>query len=370
MVGCGNVGHIRALADDDMIDKTLFWMVVLLCVLGILAVSDASAPQALAVFSDPYYFAKQQIVWTVVGFFGLIVASNIHYLQWKKVAFLFGGTCVVLLMAVLIPGIGERVLGARRWIGLGPISLQPSEFAKFAVALATARMIDDKYPLSYIVGFVGGVCGLIMLQPDLGTTIVVAGVGAAQLFAAGLPLAHFVILGFGGALATLFLILVSDYRRARLVSFLESSSDPLANSYHMRQILIALGSGGVLGVGIGQSRQKHLFLPETASDSIFAVIAEETGLVGSLVVILLLAFFVLRVLKIAKNAPDTFSRILASGVAFWFMGQMFLNISSIVAVTPLTGIPLPFFSYGGSSLVMILGSLGIILNISKYAKDK
>ncbi len=363
--------HRKNKAAKNQIDKTLFWVVVLLSVAGILTVSDASAPQALAVFSDPYYFARQQVLWTIIGFLGLVVASNIHYSLWKKWAFIVGALVVILLLVVLVPGIGSKVLGARRWINLGPMALQPSEVAKFGMAVVVARLLDErKYPLLYIVGFVGLISALVMLQPDLGTTIVIAAVGFAQIFITGVPIAQLITIGLGGTVVTAFLILVSDYRRARLMTFFESGSDPLGKSYHMRQILIALGSGGVFGVGIGQSRQKHLFLPETASDSIFAVIAEETGLVGSLVVILILTFFVLRVLKIVGRAPDNFSKILGSGIAVWFMSQAFLNLSSVVAITPLTGIPLPFFSYGGSSLVMILFAIGIILNISKYAKTE
>lgn len=349
-------------------DKTLFWVVVLLAAFGILTVSNASAPQALAVFEDPYYFARQQVVWTVIGFVGLVVAANIHYSLWRKWAFAIGFGVGILLIVVLIPGIGSKLLGARRWLDLGPVGIQPSEIAKFGVALVVARLIDDKkYTLFRIIAVIGGACALVMIQPDLGTTIVIAAIGFGQLFVSGVSFAHLVTVGFGGLLATVFLIVISDYRRERLMTFLESGSDPLGKSYHVRQILIALGSGGIFGVGIGQSRQKHLFLPETASDSIFAVIAEETGLVGSLVVIGILTFFVMRVLRIVNNAPDKFSKVLGSGIAVWFMTQTFLNISSVVALTPLTGIPLPFFSYGGTSLVMILFAVGIILNISKFA---
>ena len=347
------------------IDKTLLWVSVLMTVVGILAVSDASAPQALAVFGDPYFFAKQQIIWSVVGFVGLIVAASIHYSYWKKNAFIIGAIAGLLLLAVLIPGIGTKVLGARRWISLGSFGVQPSEIAKFAMAVVMAKLIDEKYPFKFGIGLIAGASLLVMLQPDLGTTLVIASVGLAQLFVGGMPIINLLATVASGALAAGLLILASDYRRARLMTFLESSGDPLGNSYHMRQILIALGSGGLLGVGLGQSRQKHLFLPETASDSVFAVIAEETGLVGAIVVIALLTFFILRLMKIAKNAPDNFGKILASGIAFWIAAQMFLNLSSVVAVTPLTGIPLPFFSYGGSSLVMILIGVGIILNISK-----
>lgn len=352
------------------IDKPLLWLTVLLSVIGILAVSDASAPQALAVFGSSYYFARQQVVWSILGFLGLIVASNIHYSYWKKIGFVVAGVTALLLIAVLIPGIGNRVLGARRWINLGPMALQPSEVAKFALAIVMAKLIDEKYPTRYGILAIVVTSGLVMMQPDLGTTLVIAGVGFVQLFVGGMPIYQIAMTGAAGIMSAGVLILTSGYRRARLMTFFESSSDPLGNSYHMRQILIALGSGGLFGVGIGQSRQKHLFLPESASDSVFAVIAEETGFIGSLVIILLLLLFILRVLKVARFAPDNFSKLLASGIGFWFAIQMFLNLSSVAAVTPLTGIPLPFFSYGGSSLVMILFATGIILNISRYSNEK
>jgi len=356
--------------EGNPVDRVLLWLTIFLVVIGTLAVSDASAPQALAVFGDAYYFARQQFTWGVLGMIGLIVASRIHYSYWQKVAYIVGAVSIVLLVVVLIPGVGTKVLGARRWINLGPMALQPSEIAKFALAMVMAKLLDDKYPFSYAVGFIVGTSALVMLQPDLGTTLVIAGVGLSQLFIGGMPIIKMIGTVATGALAATVLILTSDYRRARLMTFLGGSSDPLGDSYQIRQILIALGSGGLFGVGIGQSRQKHLFLPESASDSVFAVIAEETGFVGSFVIILLLTFFVLRVLKVANCAPDNFSRLLGSGIAFWFAAQIFLNISSVVAVTPLTGIPLPFFSYGGSSLVMILIGVGIILNISKYATKK
>jgi cell division protein FtsW len=352
------------------IDKSLFWLTALLAIVGILAVSDASGPQALAVFGSPYYFAKQQVMWSAIGFMGLIVASRIHYTYWRRAAFVVGIGVAVLLLVVLIPGIGSKLLGARRWINLGPMAIQPSELAKFGVALVIARLLDDKYPYIYPVGVVALVSLFVMMQPDLGTTLVIAGTGFFQLFVSGMPLLSLIAVGSAGALGAGFLTLISDYRRARLMTFLESSHDPLGNSYHMRQILIALGSGGLFGVGIGQSRQKHLFLPESASDSVFAVIAEETGLIGSIAVIAILTFFILKILKIAANAPDKFSKTLVLGFAVWFALQMFFNIASITAVTPLTGIPLPFFSYGGSSLVTILFAVGIILNVSKYETTK
>jgi len=351
--------------DVENFDKTFALLTIIFLILGTLAVADASAPQALVVFSDPYFFAKQQLKWIFAGIVFMVIGASINYLYWKKIAkYAFIGT-VILLILVLIPGFSARVLGARRWISLGSLSFQPSELAKLSLAIYIAYLIDIKESFFKIISSIAAVAFLVMLQPDLGTNIVIVSIGIGQLFVAGLPLVHLVgVIFSGGAVASL-LILFSDYRRQRLMTFLESSVDPLGNSYHMRQILLALGSGGIFGTGLGQSRQKHLFLPETASDSVFAVIAEEIGFVGSVILISLLTFFIIRIFRIAKNAPDNFSKLLATGIGLWIGGQMFLNISSMVALTPLTGIPLPFFSYGGSSLVMVLFAVGILLNISK-----
>lgn len=352
----------------SLLDKRLLFLTIGLAVVGLLAVADASAPQAMRVFSDPYYFTKQQLMWSVLGLFAMIVVSFVHYSYWEKIAYPIFAFSIILLVVVLLPGFGSKVLGARRWISVGPFGFQPSEFMKFAMALVVAKLYKEDRPFwSYIV--VVGLAGfLIMLQPDLGTTIVVVGVAFIQMFVAGLNMFYLLGLGLSGALVGAILILTSSYRKARLLTFLESSSDPLGSSYHIRQVLIALGSGGLLGVGLGQSKQKHLFLPESATDSVFAVVAEEVGFIGAAVVIILLFYFLLRLFRIASRAPDEFSKLLAVGISAWIGVQMILNLSSMVSLTPLTGIPLPFFSYGGSSLTMMLGSIGILLNISKHGK--
>lgn len=349
-------------------DTAFFAFTVLLVFLGLIAVADASAPQAFAVFSDPFYFARQQVVWGVLGVIAMVVCANIHYSYWRKYAFVIFVTAIFLLVAVLIPGIGSKVLGARRWISVGPATLQPSEVAKLGLAIFVARLISDKYPLSWILASVGVVVFLVMMQPDLGTTISLVTIVMTQLFVSGVALATLAGLGVLGALGGTMLILSSGYRRARLMTFLESSTDPLGTSYHMRQIILALGSGGLFGVGVGKSRQKHLFLPESATDSVFAVIAEELGFIGSAALVLLLLIFVFKCIKIASNAPDMFSKMLAVGISAWIGGQMILNLGSMVGLMPLTGIPLPFFSYGGSSLLSVLAGTGILLNISKNAK--
>lgn len=347
----------------------LFGLTLLLSVLGVLSIANTSAPLAVAVFHDPFYFVKQQIIWLVVGYVALIVAYLTPYLFWKKYAPHIFAASIFFLVVVLLPGVGSRLLGARRWIAIGPIGFQPSEAIKITLALFFAYLADKNVPLKKMVWTLGCVAILVMLQPDLGTTISIVVIGISQMFIAGVPLMTLGVLLGGGSLSAIVLILTSEYRRARLLSFFTHDNDPNGASYHVRQILLALGSGGFLGVGLGQSRQKHLFLPETATDSVFAIIAEELGFIGASLLVIVLAFFTLRALRLAKNAPDKFSRVLATGIAMWIGGQMFLNIASMVALTPLTGIPLPFFSYGGSSLVMMLAGIGILLQISRHSES-
>jgi cell division protein FtsW len=348
-------------------DRSFFYLIITLVVLGLVFVADISTPQALNYFNDKFYFLKQQLAWAAIGVIAMVVVSNINYNFWKKVSVPFFFATVLTLVAVLIPGISLKALGARRWISIGPVNFQPSEVVKLALALYLAKVSDSKIvkPLAYFIPLVV-VCGLIMLQPDLGTTLVVGFIGIIQIFVSGVPLIYFLGSLIAGIVGVGILILVSPYRRDRLMTFLQITSDPLGKEYHIRQILLALGSGGLFGLGIGQSRQKYLFLPEASTDSIFAAIAEEVGFIGSVALILLFAFFVYKAFKIAMNAPDQFSRILAIGITAWIGGQIILNISSMTALTPLTGIPLPFFSYGGTSLSMILASCGILLNISRY----
>lgn len=329
--------------EKSKLDTRLLFLTLGLATVGLLAVADASAPQAMRVFSDPYYFTKQQLMWSVVGLSALAVTSIVHYSFWEKMAYPIFAFSVVLLLLVLIPGVGTQVLGARRWINVGPFGFQPSELMKFAMALVVAKLYVESRPFWSYIAVIGMTGLLIMLQPDLGTTVVVLGVAFIQMFVAGLNVLYLLGLGLAGALAGSVLILTSSYRKARLFTFLESTSDPLGSSYHIRQVLIALGSGGLLGVGLGQSKQKHLFLPESATDSVFAVVAEEVGFIGAAVVIILLFYFLLRLFRIASRAPNEFSKVLAVGISSWIGIQMILNLSSMVSLTPLTGIPLPFF---------------------------
>ncbi len=271
---------------------------------------------------------------------------------------------------VLLQRFGMSALGARRWISIGSINFQPSEIIKLTICIYFAKVAAGKKgPLSYLIPLVL-IAGLVMLQPDLGTTLVILVIGFSQIFIADVNLLYIFGSAILGIIGTVLLILLSPYRRARLTTFFEMTDDPLGKSYHIRQVLLALGSGGIFGVGFGASRQKYLFLPEASTDSIFAVIAEELGLIGGIMIIFVFIFFVMRGLKIAKAAPDKFSSVLAAGISAWIGGQAFLNIGSMVSLVPLTGIPLPFISYGGSSLVMILTACGILLNISKFTNNE
>jgi cell division protein FtsW len=351
-------------------DRNLFFLILVFVIIGIIAVADVSAPQALNTYGDKFYLLKEQAISAAIGLTAFFVLSRIKYTVWEKVATPLFFISLLFLLLVLLERFGLTALGARRWISLGPINFQPSEFIKFTICIYLAKVASSgKGPLSYFVPLVL-VAGLIILQPDLGTTLVVLIIGISQIFVSGVNLFYiFGALGVGG-IATALLVMLSPYRKDRLNTFLQATTDPLGKSYHIRQILLALGSGGIFGVGLGASRQKYLFLPEASTDSIFAVIAEELGLIGAGVLILLFVFLIIKGLKIAKDAPDKFAQVLAVGISAWIGGQAFLNIASMVSLVPLTGIPLPFISYGGSSLVMILSACGILLNISRYATSE
>lgn len=352
------------------VDKPLFYLVLVLTFLGLVAVADASAPQALASFNDRYYFLKQQGLSAGIGVVVFFILSKIKYTFWEKLATPAFFLSILLLIMVLIPNLSYKALGARRWIDLGFFSFQPSELIKLTLIMYFAKLIKaGKFPASYFIPL-AIILVLIMLQPDLGTAITISLVALSQIFVSGINLLYF----FGslvlGAIAVVGLILISPYRRDRLQTFFEATGDVLGKGYHIRQILLALGSGGIFGVGLGASRQKYLFLPEAATDSIFAVIAEEVGFIGGVVLIALFVFFVFEGFRIARSTPDKFGQGLAVGITAWIGGQFFLNLASMTALTPLTGIPLPFFSYGGSSLVMILAACGILLNISSHETKK
>lgn len=348
------------------IDWLLASLIILLSIFGVIMVFDASVVEAYQQFGDQFYFAKLQAIWVGVGLAALVVATLTPHVLWEKLAPIMFAASIILLFAVLIPGIGTEVHGARRWINLGAFSLQPSELAKLAAVVYLSSWLAKHQRLAPFLFVSGLLLSLIVFQPDLGTTIIISLIAITLYFLSGAPLRYLFLTGTAGVVLAVGLIIVAPYRLDRVKTFLDPTSDPLGTSYHIRQVLIALGSGGISGQGIGRSRQKYQYLPEATTDSIFAVIAEETGFVGASLMIIAFVVLINRGFTIAIHAPTQFSRLLAAGITSWFAYQAVINLAAMVALLPLTGVPLPFISYGGSSLITIMLASGILLNISRY----
>jgi len=342
-------------------------LTLVLTLFGLLMIGSASVVTAQRDFSDRWYYLKLQSVWAGIGLAGFLFASRLNAQRLEKIALpllIFNLLCLIL---VLIPGIGLKLLGSRRWLNLGWFSFQPAELAKLSFSLYLASFLKSapssrffQFLLLMLVPIV-----LVLLEPDLGTALILLGIGLATYFAAGGRWLHFISLVPVAAVLLSVFILISPYRSARLHTFVDSTRDPLGASYHVRQALISLGSGGLFGRGMGQSRQKYEFLPEVTTDSIFAVIGEEFGLIGSLAVLSAFWLFIHSGFAIAASAASPFARNLATAISSWLGIQTFLNLSSLVALTPLTGVPLPFVSYGGSSLVVLLFAAGILAGLSR-----
>lgn len=351
-------------------DFLLGFLVTLLAVFGIMMIYNASSVSAFEDFGDKYFYLKEQLRWFGLGF---LVLGFFSFFDYRKLYFLSPFLLLlssVLLILVFIPGLGVTAYGASRWLNFRFFSLQPSEFAKFALVIYLSAWFSEKekgrlWAFLLLAGFL---LGLILLQPDMGTAVVLAASALLLYFLSGAPLWHLVAILPLAAAASYILIRISPYRFQRLLSFLNPNFDPLGASYHLRQILIALGSGGLWGLGLGQSRQKYAYLPESMTDSIFAIIGEEVGFLGATVLILFFLFCFWRGFKIAKAAPDRFGQLLAAGITSWLAIQTFVNLSAMVALIPLTGVPLPFISYGGSSLVVAMSGVGILLNISRQSR--
>lgn len=355
------------LKNQNNIDKLLLIIVVALVAFGLLMIFESSSVTAFRDFADKFYYVRQQLMWAILGLFLMVFFSFYDYHKFEKASSMLFGITFLLLVLVLIPGIGTRILGAKRWLNIFGMSLQPAELAKMTFVLYLSSYFSQKKSFVFFTAILLLTTALVMLEPDLGTTVVLVTSGFCVYFASGSSLVSLGILAIGGFFSGIGLIFSSAYRKERLVTFLNMGHDPLGSSYHIRQVLLALGSGGLWGVGIGASRQKFEYLPEAMTDSIFAIIAEEFGFIGSTFVILLLFFVVVRGFIIAKNAPDKFGQLLAVGISSWFGIQILVNLASQVALVPLTGIPLLFISYGGSSLVITMMAVGILLNISRQS---
>lgn len=354
--------------------KSLYFLFLGLVLFGLIILASASSVVGFTNFGDNYYYFKHQLLFGLLpGLILFFITIRIPYKFWQKNAsWLFGATLLLLLL-VFIPGVGQEHNKAQSWINLGISTLQPSEIAKLALIIYLAAWLaknkggsksfsNGLLPFLIITGIIAG---LIALQPDIGTLIIILIIALSIYFVAGLRWKHLaVILALGGGIFGL-LIIAAPYRINRILTFLDPSRDTQGIGYHINQALLAVGSGGWLGLGIGKSRQKFEFLPEVSGDSIFAILAEELGFILATIFILTLIYFVIRILRVAKNSNDDFARFFAAGLAAWIGGQALINIGAMLGLLPLTGVPLPFISYGGTALMILMAASGILINIAK-----
>ena len=357
-------------------DLILVGAVFLISILGLVMIYSSSYVWASYKFDDPYKYLKTQAMFLMIGYVIMYIVSKIPYIKYLDKANLIFSVCFLLLVLVLIPGIGTVRNGSRSWFGIGGFGIQPSEFMKLGMVIFTSKYLykneklikDIKKGVLPILGVLILVFGLIMLQPDFGTGVIIVMSIIVLLFVSGVKMNFFVKIGMVGLLGVVALILVAPYRMARIISFLNPWSDPLGSGFQIIQSLYAIGPGGLLGLGLGNSIQKHFYLPEPQTDFIFAIISEELGFMGVLLVSSLFLIIIYRGFKIAINCEDIFGKYLAFGITFTMAFQSVLNLMVVVGLIPVTGVTLPFLSYGGSSLLITLCSVGVLLNISRYQK--
>lgn len=360
------MNSIKLHSQKSSLDIPLLITVGVLIIFGLVMVYDASVIQAISDFKDGYYYIRQQLIWVLIGVFSLTFFAKFDYKNFKKFALPMLTVSFLLLLSVFIPGLGASGGGAHRWLKIGSLTLQPAEIIKLTGVIFLASIFEKKVrllPLILIVGVVGFITAV--LQKDLGSTIVFLTTATSLYFISGGKIWHFLLALPVAVGSILVLTFTSAYRSKRILAFLDPFSDPQGFTYHISQVLIALGSGGLFGLGLGHSRQKFEYIPEVTTDSIFGIIGEELGFVGAVFLILLFAFLIYRGFKIAESSSDNFGKILSLGLTFWLGIQIVVNLSSMSALLPLTGVPLPFISYGGSALVANLTAVGILLNISK-----
>ncbi|MFS0787116.1 stage V sporulation protein E [Shouchella sp. 1P09AA] len=355
-------------------DYILIVATITLLAVGLIMVYSASEAWASYRFDDSLFFAKRQFFFGSVGVLLMFFISRVDYWTWRTYSKVLLIICFVLLVLVLIPGVGLVRGGARSWLGIGAFSIQPSEFMKIAMIIFLAnflavnqkRIVLFRKGLLPALGFVMVAFAMIMLQPDLGTGTVMVGTCVAMIFIAGARVKHFMGLFLIGVAGFVVLIISAPYRIKRITSFLDPWADPMESGFQIIQSLLAIGPGGLLGMGLGESRQKYFYLPEPQTDFIFAILAEELGFMGGVFVLLLFAIIFWRGVRIALGAPDLFGSFLAAGVVTMIVIQVMINIGVVTGLMPVTGITLPLLSYGGSSLTLMLMSIGILLNISRH----
>ncbi len=356
-------------------DTFFFAVMMILLAFGMVMLFSASAPTATQEpFNNPFYFVFRQSIWAVIGLAGMWVISRIDYRWWRKFSRI--ALIITIGLLILVKLVGQEINGAQRWLGFGSFSFQPSEFAKIAVILFFADTLDrggDKIKkfwrgLVPYLGLLVVIAVLLLLEPHLSGTVVIVGTACVMLLLAGARFLHFGALAAIVAPIGVWLITSSEYRLARVISFVDPWKYKLEGGWQVIQSLYAIGSGGLFGLGLTQSRQKFLYIPEPYNDFIFAIVCEELGFIGAILVVVLFATLIIRGIKIACNAPDTYGTLLVGGIMTLIAIQVFFNIAVVTSSVPVTGMPLPFFSYGGSSLSFMLCAMGLVLNVSRKSK--
>lgn len=362
----------QVLGNDNLVaqpkvDWGLLGTVIILTLFGLLMVYDASQFEAFRDFGNKYYYIGKQLQWVVPGIVALIVFGLIDYHYWQKFALPALLLSVLLLLLVFVPGLGVSAYGAHRWLGIAGFTVQPVEFIKLTSIVFLAALFQQKIqtrPFLLLAAVVNVIVGLF--QKDLGSAIIFNIITFSIYFGAGAPLKYILGLAVAGVAGIAGFIIIAPYRVSRVLAFLDPFYDPQKSSYQISQVLIALGSGGWFGLGIGQSRQKFSYIPEVTTDSIFSIVGEELGFAGSLMLICLFVYLIRRCFSIAMSAPDNFGKLLGLGLTVWLGSQATVNLAAMVSLMPLTGVPLPFISYGGSALLTDLVAVGILLNISRF----
>ena len=355
-------------------DLFVFLITIILLLIGMVMVYSSSYVWAEFNYGDAYYFVKRQLFFVSLGLMLLVVLTFIPYFTWQKYSLFILLFCFILLIIVLIPGVGLVRGGARSWIGVGAFSIQPSEFIKLGLIIFLASILEQERVqiTSFIRGFlpltllIFTVFCLFMSQPDFRTGLVIVSTCMLILFIAGAKLSHLFSLVIVGLIGFAFLIISAPYRLKRITAFLNPWEDPLGDGFQMIQSLYAIGPGGLIGAGLGNSLQKYFYLPEPQTDFIFSIIAEELGFLGATAILILFLLLCWRGFVIALHTTDRFASLLAFGITGMLLIQVAINISVVIGLIPVTGITLPFISYGGSSLLLNIGAIGILLNISKF----
>lgn len=349
----------------------------ILLVVGLVMILSASSVQSFATYGSSFLYFRKQLLWAALGLIAFVILARTDYRKLRRFSYVGYLAAVGGLVIALLPGLGVMSGGSSRWIAVGPITVQPSEVAKLALVLFIAEVYARKkesslkelshtlLPLLPALGLLGL---LVMMQPDLGTTMLLGFIGLGMLLVAGAPFRFLIPVGVGGALAALGLALSEDYRRERILSFLDPWKDPLNTGYQTIQSLIALGSGGWFGVGLGASRQKWMYVPNAHTDFIFAILGEEMGFFGTLGIVGLFVFLMYLGIRVAQRAPDRFGTLVAAGITVWISSQALVNMGAVTATLPITGVPLPLVSFGGTSLVVTLAAMGILTNIASQGR--